>query len=89
MMVSFKSHTEYDVTLMDVSLSHTVAQVALTNADPNDFSDGAYIVTECSDEGFYFDISIINSVSKGPGVACEISVQTEDGTALGKSVAHV
>ena len=66
-----------------------MAQVALTNADPNEFADGAYIVTECADEGFYFDISITNSVIKGPGVFCEISVETESGTAGCKSVAHV
>ena len=60
-----------------------MAQVALTNAEPNEFADGAYIVTECSDEGFYFDISIINGVTKGPGIECIISVITEDGSALG------
>ena len=63
-----------------------MAQVALTNADPNEFSNGAYIVTECSDEGFYFDISIINGVRKGPDIQCVISVFTEDGSALGISV---
>ena len=66
-----------------LSFPHTVAQVALTNVDPSDFRNGAYQVTECADGGLMFDISITNAVTKGPGVSCDISVRTEDGSALG------
>ena len=46
--------------------------------------DGGYQVTECVDDSLYFDIAIINGVSKGPNVQCQITVRTEDGTALGE-----
>ena len=69
--------------------SHAVARVALVNPEPNEFVNGAYQVTECADEGFYFDISITNGVSKGPGVTCVITVRTEDGSAQGRSLVHM